>query len=114
MDRNTKHTKNVLDYLSVGSANARTARELSQLINADTRTITQEIRRLRLQGHFICANSQKNCKGYFLAESREELERHYRQMRGRALSIFQAMKPIRQHLKQDENQLEIDDFTEQL
>lgn len=60
------------------------------------RHVRNLIEELRCDGHLICNNQSGT--GYFLADSREEIEQQYRQDMARAMSILRRMKPFRQTL----------------
>ena len=73
----------LLDILSVGRAGALTAKELAKILGyKDTRDITEEIHRLRVEGNFICASC---CKpfGYYIAADERDIEGFYLNMEGR-------------------------------
>lgn len=59
----------IIELLEKGEENARTAKEIANLINLDVRDVMQSIRCERLAGEPICSNS----KGYYIAENEKDL-----------------------------------------
>lgn len=74
----------VSDVLCRGKANAQTMRELRQILNGDSRSIRLQIERERRSGCPIVSDCQH---GYWIAETRAEIETFVRSMRARALEI---------------------------
>lgn len=74
----------VSDVLCRGKENAQTLRELRQILNGDSRSIRLEIERERRSGCPIVSDCQH---GYWIAETRAEIETFARSMRARAFEI---------------------------
>ena len=74
----------VSDILCRGRENAQTMRELKQVLNGDSRSIRLEIEQERRSGCPIVSDCQH---GYWLAETRAEIETFCRSMRARAFEI---------------------------
>ena len=74
----------VSDILCRGRENAQTMRELKQVLNGDSRSIRLQIEQERRSGCPIVSDCQH---GYWLAETRAEIETFCRSMRARAFEI---------------------------
>ena len=84
----------IAERLSRGKANARTGKELAAIFGWNIRQVTKQIEIERRQGQPICAETTGQHKGYYLADSAEELERYCAAQKRRAIEIFKT----RQHL----------------
>lgn len=86
-------------YLSRGIDNAVPAEELAKALSfKDTRALRADISRSREAGQVICSSA----KGYYLPESREEIERFIKWMEARAKHTFIAIRSARNAIKQAE------------
>ena len=74
----------VSDVLCRGVENAQTMKELRQVLNGDSRSIRLQIEHERRSGCPIVSDCQH---GYWLAETRAEIETFVRSMRARAFEI---------------------------
>lgn len=74
----------VSDVLCRGKENAQTMRELRQILKGDSRSIRLQIEHERRSGCPIVSDCQH---GYWLAETRAEIETFVRSMRARAFEI---------------------------
>lgn len=74
----------VSDVLCRGRENAQTMRELRQVLDGDSRSIRLQIEHERRNGVPIVSDCQH---GYWLAETRAEIETFVRSMRARAFEI---------------------------
>lgn len=74
----------VSDVLCKGKENAQTMRELRQILNGDSRSIRLQIEHERRGGCPIVSDCQH---GYWLAETRAEIENFVRSMKARAFEI---------------------------
>lgn len=83
----------VHELLSEGRDNARTGRELAQVLNCSIRDLTEQIERERRQGQPICAASGEN-PGYYLAADAEELENYCDRLKGRAIELFKTRQAL--------------------
>ena len=81
----------IFEYLSEGAENARTGRELCEILNITPRELTQAIERERRAGRPICAATGKK-PGYFLAANQEEMQRYCRSLWRRAGEIHKTRR----------------------
>ena len=81
----------VSDYLTPGKDNARTGKELCDLLNITARDLTAAIERERREGQPICA-STGSTPGYYLAADRQEMETYCDSLRKRAGEIFKTRR----------------------
>lgn len=79
------------EVLAEGAGNARTARELQDVLGLKKRQLTRAIEAERRQGWPICANTA-DPRGYFLAENREEMEAYCRRLKHRQREIGKTRK----------------------
>lgn len=73
----------ILDFIPEGAGNALTASELAGVMGTDRRKVTKSIQRERLNGAPICASCGYP-RGYWLAETPEELRDFIQRMEKRA------------------------------
>lgn len=83
--------------LKWGKKHAMTRPELAEKLGWSDRMLRKNIERARQEGVAI-ANDQDG-GGYYFPETREELERQYRQNENRAMAILRQQKHIRAALK---------------
>ena len=81
----------IFEMLSEGAENARTGREICQILNITPRDLTAAITRERREGQPICASTGKN-PGYFLAANREEMQRYCKSLLHRAGEIHKTRR----------------------
>ena len=75
-------------YLLIGRENAQTAQELADRIGISSpRVITREIAKLRNAGVPVCASCHKDRPGYFLPETKEELDGYLLSLKNRCRQI---------------------------
>lgn len=86
----------LLDY---GRENARTGRELAQVLNCDIRQITGQIEKERREGRPICAAMGEN-PGYYLAADDDELQDYCDRLKGRAVELFKTRQALIKILRQ--------------
>ena len=84
----------ITDYLSIGKANARTAKELAALLACDIRDISAGIERERRQGQPIIASCDPEQPGYYLAETQEELQAYCSRLHHRAGEIHKTRRAL--------------------
>lgn len=82
------------ELLAEGQANARTGRELAQLMGCDIRSITEQIEKERREGLPICATSRGKDAGYFLAADDEELQAYCDRLKRRAIELFKTRQAL--------------------
>lgn len=89
----------LLEYLSRGQENAKTAADLQALLGYRTvRDVTKEVHRLRKAGEVICSSTREPF-GYFLPDNNKDIERFRRQMLSRIKQIAIALKSAEKFLR---------------
>ena len=81
----------IADYLSEGKENARTGKEICNLLNITARDLTAAVERERREGQPICASTGSN-PGYYLAADRDEMQRYCNSLHHRAGEIYQTRR----------------------
>jgi hypothetical protein len=89
----------VSDYLHRGAEQPKTAAELCELLHIDKRALTAAIERERRAGSPICASCDGTKPGYFLAETRDEMEKYCSSLHHRAAEIYKTRKACLQSLE---------------
>lgn len=84
----------VSEFLFIGKEYARTARDLAHQLHTDTRNITQQVERERRQGIPICATSDPERPGYYLAADDDDLQQYCDKLRKRAGEIFKTRRAL--------------------
>lgn len=106
-------TEQVTDYsrfLKRGKRNAISRRELMRLSGIDNeRRLREDIARRRAEGQIICSSFNGKNGGYYLPESREEIEEFVITLESHAKNTFRAIKAAREALKQMDGQMVIDE-----
>jgi len=87
----------ITDHIGNGKMNATTRRELCTVLGVSDRICREMIEKARLDGEFIC--NDQDGKGYYMAESDEEILRQYRRDYARAMSLLKRLTPLRRKLK---------------
>lgn len=77
----------ITDYLGYGRENARSARSLSDELGIRRRKVTLAIEAARLRGWPICASSNGENGGFYLASCSAELAEYEAQRRYRAKAV---------------------------
>ena len=93
------NSSKVFESLSMGAENAKTAKSLGSILGIESRSVSREIRRLRLMGIIILAESWGKIKGYYLPKDEEEIEIYYQKLNKRIKEIQKAVEPIEGYLK---------------
>lgn len=83
--------------LGRGHANAKPRHQLAVDLGISDRAARKLIEEARAEGLLIC--NDQDSKGYYIAETQEELKRQYWQDTARALSILKRRAPLREALK---------------
>ena len=83
----------LLSLLGRGRANARPAAHLAAAIGVSERSIRGSVERLRREGHLI-GSTTTNGGGFYIVQSREELEDTARQFRSRALAMLTTKRAM--------------------
>ena len=84
----------ITDHLFKGQENARTGKELAELLHCDIRDITIMINRARHDGTPICAMTRGDHPGYYIAEYKEDVKEFTDSLKGRAIEIFKTRKAL--------------------
>ena len=84
-------------YIPYGRENAVTRTQLVIRTGLPDRRVRREIEKARADGNIII-NSQTG-EGYYRTDDLNEIERQYRQEKGRALAILRQLKPLSRALK---------------
>lgn len=77
------------------------SRRIAATTRISERRVRELIEELRNRGHLIC--NRQDGRGYYIAETREEVESQYRQDCARAMSILRRIKPFRHYLRKTED-----------
>lgn len=72
------------ELLAEGAENAKTGREICNLLEISLRELTAAVEQERRAGIPICASMSGKRAGYFLAANREEMQRYCRSLLHRA------------------------------
>jgi hypothetical protein len=89
----------VAGVLGHGAAAAMTAQELANILGlSDVRVVTAEVQRERAAGFPICANVGGPERGYFLADSPDELAVYMRSLRHRVRAVLRTQAALEQTL----------------
>ncbi len=88
----------IAEILTEGAANARTGKELCNLLNITVRDLTQAVERERREGHPICASTGSK-PGYFLAANREEMQLYCNSLYKRAGEIHKTRRACLEAMK---------------
>ena len=80
----------IYEQLYIGERNARSAKELAEILGIDRRGISALVERERRGGKPICATCDSKTPGYYIPATREEMERFCRSLRHRAGEIFKT------------------------
>lgn len=83
---------NISDYLSIGAENARRTKDLAQQLGIAPRMVTLIVERERREGQPICASSDAEHPGYYLAADKGEMQRFCNSLFHRAGEIHKTRK----------------------
>jgi len=101
----------VNELLNRGKENARTTEELLQICGfSNKRELTAQIAKERAAGTLICSTTTEN-GGYYLPATRSEVAEFVKSMSNRAKNTFKAIRAAREYLNQLDEQLSIDDIS---
>lgn len=87
------------ELLAEGAENARTGKELSEVLGVHIRDITAQIEVERREGQPICAATGDR-PGYFLPATVTELQKYCDALKGRAIEVFKTRQALIRVLKQ--------------
>lgn len=88
---------NILDYIPRGSENAITRNELSLKTKLGDRQVRELISQKRKEGEFIISSTQG--KGYYLPETRAEVERFIMQQKSYIKNLQKGITKAEKALK---------------
>lgn len=88
------------ELLAKGAENARTGKELAELLHVDIRSITAQIEKERREGFPICANQHGPNAGYFLPMNADELGSYCGRLEHRAKELYKTRQMLVNVLKQ--------------
>lgn len=83
-----------VSMLKKGKRNAIPAARLAAILGTDRRSVCAEIEAARRSGALICSGNA----GYYIPETKAELQETYAVMRKRALSMLYTMKATKRAL----------------
>lgn len=92
----------VTDFLSEGAQNARTARELKQILHINARDISELVRAARLNGEFVCsrtATDESGRAGFYLPETIEDEILTIRQLKAREREIRRVRRALEKNMR---------------
>ena len=87
----------ITDHIGRGKLNATTREELRVKLSLKDRECREMIEKARREGEFIC--NDQDGKGYYMAETDEEILRQYRRDYARAMSLLKRLTPLRRKLR---------------
>ena len=93
----------VLDILLTGRQSATIGEDIASLLNWELRDVTREITRLRRKGVPICANSVGEIRGYYLAETQEELDEFCKRFKNRLSEIKRTLAGLEKYQEEKKN-----------
>ena len=85
-------------YLWHGHDNAMPRWRLAWLMKMDDRSVRELLETARCAGVLVC--NDQDGKGYYIAETEQEIARQYRRDKARFLSIAKRLKPFRAAMKE--------------
>lgn len=87
-------TVTIADLLLTGAENARTGRELADKLGCNIREVTEWVERDRRRGHPICATSNPEHPGYYIAETQEDLQEYCGRLFKRAGELHKTRREL--------------------
>lgn len=104
---------NITDYtriLPIGKENAIATEELAKRLGFESaRALQVDIAKSRNAGQVILSSTTG---GYYLPQNDAEIEELVEVLRARAINTFRAIQSAKQYLKQDKEQMNIEDILE--
>ena len=104
---------NITDYtkiLPIGKENAISTEELAKSLGFESgRALQIDIARSRNAGQVILSST---IGGYYLPQNDAEIEEFVEVLRARAINTFRAIQSAKRYLKQDKEQMNIEDILE--
>lgn len=99
----SKEAETVIKCIPIGRSNAISRARLAEITGLGDRNVRKRIAEARQAGLLI-VNSQDG-KGYYFADTTEDVKRQYKQDKARALSILARLKTARQVLAAAEEEI---------
>ena len=84
--------------LGRGHGQAKPVRELAAALRMNERTLRELMEQARAEGYLIC--NEMDGRGYYLADTIEDVERQYGRDYGRAMALLARLKPMRRMLRE--------------
>lgn len=85
----------IADFLGTGADEARTARSIANFLGWTCRQVTRAIERERRAGKPICARSNGEAAGFYLAADAEELQQYCRRLKRREAEIRKTRRALK-------------------
>lgn len=82
------------NHINKGRGNAITGKTLADHLHCDIRAITLMIEDARRAGVPICATLSGDRRGYYLAETQEDIKAYTDALKGRAIEIFKTRQAL--------------------
>ena len=89
----------IFEMLDTGEQNARSARELAQVLQTDKRTISLLVERERRAGKPICATCDGAAPGYYIPADQTEMADYCQSLRHREQEIAKTRKACAMTIK---------------
>ncbi len=105
MNDKTAVEKHIIDYIPTGKTNAIHLKTLAAELEKPVHIVKRMIQQARKDNIILSASC-----GYWIPESKEELESWLHMMKGQAISRLQTIKHTRQELKRDPDQITLENI----
>lgn len=90
----------IAEYLERGAENAKSGRELCNILGISPRELSKAVEVERRQGQPICASSNGERPGYYLAANKQEMHIYCRSLWHRAGEIHKTRRACLQAMEQ--------------
>ena len=90
----------IYELLLTGEQNATTARELAKLTGLDLRGVSSAIEQERRAGLPICASCDSKHPGYYIPETRQDMQRYCSRLEHREQEIARTRQACAQSAEQ--------------
>ena len=84
--------------LDRGHENAKPLKNLAEELYINERTLRELLEQARADGYLIC--NDMDGKGYYLADTLDDVDRQYRRDYNRAMALLVRLKPMRRMLRE--------------
>lgn len=88
----------VVSRLDRGHENAKPLKNLAEELYMNERTLRELLEQARADGYLIC--NDMDGKGYYLADTLDDVDRQYRRDYNRAMALLVRLKPMRRMLRE--------------